>query len=133
MGPALIKTFNVQTTFCTVSTFFSLTAPLWLLLYSFISDLTMLYPSSRSSACIFFFSFIFVNCKLKYNKQKKDDPCKTWVKISKVMPQPNSPFPWEREGSLTAKSPNFLAKIQYGLTVHICFFVFKFTSKIFQT
>ena len=34
---------------------------------------------------------------------------KTWVKISKVMPQP-SPFPWEREGSLTAKSPNLSAK-----------------------
>ena len=58
---------------------------------------------------------------------------KTWVKISKVMPQPNSPFfPWEREGSLMAKSPNLLAKIWYGLTIHIRFFIFKFTSKIFQ-
>ena len=41
-------------------------------------------------------------------------------------------FPWEREGSLTAKSPNLSAKIWYGLTVHIRFFIFKFTSKIFQ-
>ena len=31
-----------------------------------------------------------------------------------------------------ANSPNILAKIWYGLTVHIRFFVFKFTSKIFQ-
>ena len=31
-----------------------------------------------------------------------------------------------------AKSPNLLAKIWYGLTIHIRFFVFKFTSKIFQ-
>ena len=31
-----------------------------------------------------------------------------------------------------AKSPNLLAKIWYGLTVHIRFFVSKFTSKIFQ-
>ena len=38
----------------------------------------------------------------------------------------------EREGYLTAKSPNLSAKIWYGLTVHICFFVSKFTSKIFQ-
>ena len=36
-------------------------------------------------------------------------------------------FPREREGSLTAKSPNLSAKIWYGLTVHIRFFVFKFT------
>ena len=31
-----------------------------------------------------------------------------------------------------AKSPNLSAKIWYGLTVHTCFFVSKFTSKIFQ-
>ena len=41
-------------------------------------------------------------------------------------------FPWEREGSLMAKSPNLSAKIWYGLTVHIHFFVSKFTSKIIQ-
>ena len=41
-------------------------------------------------------------------------------------------FLQESEGSLTAKSPNLSAKIWYGLTVHICFFIFKFTSKIFQ-
>ena len=45
---------------------------------------------------------------------------------------PKSILPWEREGYLTAKSPNILAKIQHGLTIHICFFIFKFTSKIFQ-
>ena len=37
---------------------------------------------------------------------------KTWVKISKVMPQPKSISPREREGSLTAKSPNLSSK--YG-------------------
>ena len=31
-----------------------------------------------------------------------------------------------------AKSPNLLAKIWYGLTGHICFFISNFTSKIFQ-
>ena len=30
-----------------------------------------------------------------------------------------SPFPREREGSLTAKSPNLSFKIWYGLTIHI--------------
>ena len=34
---------------------------------------------------------------------------KTWVKISKVMPQPKS-IPQGREGSLTAKSPNLSDK-----------------------
>ena len=45
---------------------------------------------------------------------------------------PKSIFPREREGSLTAKSPNLLAKIWYGLTVHICFFIFKFTFCLFD-
>ena len=73
--------------------------------------------------------FLLLSCNKQkkrgyINKFTKNDPCKTWVKISKVMPHPNSPFPREREGSLMTKSPNFLAKIWYGLTVHICFFIF---------
>ena len=42
-----------------------------------------------------------------------------------------SPFSWEREGSLTAKSPNPSFKIWYDLTVHIIHFKI-FTGKIFQ-
>ena len=42
-----------------------------------------------------------------------------------------SPFPWEREGSLTAKVLNPSFKIWYGLTVHIIRFK-KFTGKIFK-
>ena len=83
-----------------------------------LSD-TTLYPSSRSSLCIF--SLLSCNKQKKngyINKFTKNDPCKTWVKISKVMPHPNNPFLREREGSLTAKSPNLC------LTVHICFFIF---------
>ena len=38
--------------------------------------------------------------------------------------------PREREGSLTAKGPNLLFTIWYGLTVHIIHF--KITSKIFK-
>ena len=53
-------------------------------------------------------------------------------KNTKSMPQSQIPFfPRKREGYLTAKSPNILAKIQHGLTVHIRFFVFQFTSKKF--
>ena len=33
-----------------------------------------------------FFLYILIN-------SKKDDPCKTWVKISKVVPHSHSPFP----------------------------------------
>ena len=39
-------------------------------------------------------TYIFFDVKLSFYKIKqKNDPCKTWVKISKVMPQPNNPFP----------------------------------------
>ena len=54
---------------------------------------------------------------------------KAWVKISKIMPHPNSPFPREREGYLTAKSPNLSAKEWYGLTVHIRFFILNLQAK----
>ena len=42
-----------------------------------------------------------------------------------------SPFPREREGSLTAKVLNLSFKIRYGLTVHIIRFK-NFTGKIFK-
>ena len=48
------------------------------------------------------------------------------------MPHPNSPFPWEREGYLTAKIPNLSAKIWYGLTVHIRFFILNLQAKFFK-
>ena len=51
---------------------------------------------------------------------------KSYARIPKCI------FPREREGYLMAKSPNLSAKVWYGLTVHIRFFIFKFTSKIFQ-
>ena len=38
----------------------------------------------------------------------------------------------KREGSLTAKSPNLSAKIWYGLTIHICFFVLNLQAKVFK-
>ena len=53
-----------------------------LLLYIFLFVvMTTLYPSTRSSNCI------FINC---INKFKTTTRVKTWVKISKVMPQPKS-------------------------------------------
>ena len=45
---------------------------------------------------------------------------------------PNSIFPPGKGGIPYSKKSKSSAKIQHGLTVHICFFVFKFTSKIFQ-
>ena len=41
-------------------------------------------------------------------------------------------FPLEREGSLTAKSPNLSAKIWYGLTVHIHFLILNLQAKFFK-
>ena len=43
-------------------------------------------------------------------KKKKQTRAKTWVKISKVMPQSPHSIPQEREGSLMAKSLSPLAK-----------------------
>ena len=99
-----------------------------------LSD-TTLYPSRRSSLCFFFFFFHYFHVTKKkcyINKLKKKRPMKTWVKISKIMPHPNSPFPREREGCLMAKSPNLLAKIWYSLTVHIHFFILNLQTKFFK-
>ena len=71
-------------------------------------------------------------CNKHINKLKTNDPCKSWIKISKVMPQHKSISPWEREGSPTAESPNLPAKIWYGLTIHTHFSHFKFTKQNFS-
>ena len=73
-----------------------------------------LYPSSRSPLvfCLLFYVYILINFK-------KQDPCKTWVKISKVMPQPQVHSPRKGREALRQKVLNFSFKIRYGLTVHI--------------
>ena len=77
-----------------------------------LSD-TTLYPSPRSSLCIFFHYFhvtkkkgvILINSKKKKTRENMG-------KNIKIMPQPNSPFPQEREGSLTAKKKKKKKKVQ---------------------
>ena len=73
-----------------------------------------LYPSSRSPLvfCLLFYVYILINFK-------KQDPCKTWVKISKVMPQPQVHSPRKGREALRQKVLNLSFKIRYGLTVHI--------------
>ena len=84
------------------------------------------------SVYFYFYFIISVYCY----KKKKNDPWSTMGKnIKSYATIPKVHFPREREGYLTAKSPNLLAKIWYGLTVHIHFFIFlnlQSTSKIFQ-
>ena len=46
---------------------------------------------------------------------------KTWVKISKVMPQPKSIPPGMGGKPYGKKSKSFVTEIWYGLTVHIHF------------
>ena len=41
-------------------------------------------------------------------------------------------FPQKREGSLTAKCPNLLAKIWYGLTILIRFLILNLQAKFFK-
>ena len=68
------------------------------------------------------------------NKFKKNVPCKTWVKISKLCHNP-SPFPREREGSLTANNPNLSATkvIRLNRTHSFLNLQQNFSNKIFQS
>ena len=68
----------------------------------------MLYPLSRSSSCIFLYHHVFF-----YILIKKSDPCKTWVKISKVMPQPKSISPGKGREALRQKVQIF--RLKYGM------------------
>ena len=61
-----------------------------------------------------YISFIYVYILINYN-----DPCKTWVKISKVMPQPQVHSPGKGREALQQKVLNPSFKMWYGLTVHI--------------
>ena len=60
----------------------------------------------------FFYTCIYFNKILK-------DLCKSWVKRSKVMPQPQVHFPGKGREALRQKVLNPSFKIRYGLTVHI--------------
>ena len=80
-----------------------------------------LYPSPRSSNCFFFLLYF---CYINKNF-KKGDPCQTWVKISKVMPQPKSISPGKGREALWQKFQIFRFQICYGLTVHIRFYIYK--------
>ena len=72
------------------------------------------------------------SCKKKKKKKNVPDPCQNMGKISKVIPQSPHSIPWEREGSLTAKSLSPLAKTKNGLTVHSWVpLSSKFMAKIF--
>ena len=88
------------------------------------SDMT-LYPSSRSSSCIYFL-YILINSKTKKN------PCQTWVKQQKLCHKFQVHFPWEREGSLTVESPSLFAKVWCGLAVHIRFLILNLQAKFFK-
>ena len=75
--------------------------------------MTTLYPPSRSSACIFYFYslslYIVTKKKTKKNKKKMTHGL-PWVKISKVMPQPNSPFPPGKGGKPHGKKSKFFSQ-----------------------
>ena len=75
-----------------------------------------LYPSSRSPLvfCLLFYVYILINFK-------KQDPCKTWVKISKVMPQPQVHSPGKGREALRQKVLNLSFKIRYGLVPNLSF------------
>ena len=92
--------------------------------------MTTLYPPSRSSACIFTFNHCL--CILLQKKKKKKTPWFTMGKNIKSYATTQVNFPWKREGYLTAKSPNLLAKIWYGLTVHIHSLFLNLQAKFFK-
>ena len=57
---------------------------------------------------------------------------KTWVKISKVMPQPQVHSPGKGREALRQKVLNLSFKIRYGLTVHIIRLLKKFLQAKFS-
>ena len=87
----------------------------------------MLYPSLRSSYFLLQIYLCYIprrDCRVVYfsfnNKfQKKRKTRVSMGKNIKSYATTQAHFPREREGSLTAKSPNLLFKIRYGLTIHI--------------
>ena len=98
-----------------------------LLLYVFLFvDMTSLYPSSRSPNCIFFLSHI-VYILIKF----LNDPCKTWVKISKVMPHPKSIFPGKGRDALWQKVQIF--HLKYGTAQSYILFASKFMVRLNRT
>ena len=65
--------------------------------------------------------YLFLSCIyiIIINLKKNKDPCKSWVKISKVMPQSQVHSPGKGREALWQKSKNSSSKVWYGLTVHL--------------
>ena len=77
------------------------------MIVSFTALMT-LYPSSRSSNCIL--SIYVVILIYLQKKRKRVTRVKTWVKISKVMPQPKSISPGKGREALRQKVQIFWLK-----------------------
>ena len=65
-----------------------------------------LYPSSRSSTCI------SQTCIFSFINKFITDPCKSWVKLSKVMPQPQVHSPGKGREALRQKVQ--ISRLKYG-------------------
>ena len=65
---------------------------------------------TKIATCIFYVQIIIINFKTTR--------VKSWVKISKVMPQPQVHSPGKGREALRQKVLNLSFKIRYGLTVH---------------
>ena len=81
-------------------------------LYNFLFSST-LYPSSRSSHCIFFPFFVYIIINLKQR------PVQNMGKNIKSYATTQVHSPGKGREILRQKGPNLLLKIWYGLTVHI--------------
>ena len=89
-----------------------------LLLYVlFVDVLHYILLQDRRNVSLLFFIYVYILIKFKQRPVYK-----TWVKISKVMPQPQVHFPGKGREALRQKVPNPSFKIWYGLTVHIIHF-----------
>ena len=83
---------------------------------------------TKIATCIFFFLFFCMYKNIIINFKTR---VKSWVKISKVMPQPQVHFPGKGREALRQKVLNLSFKIRYGLTVHIIRF-YKFYRQNFK-
>ena len=96
-----------------------------------LSD-TTLYPSPRSSLCIFFHYFHVTKKRGYINKFKKKRPMNTWVKFQKLCHNPTVHFPASRQKKKKKKKPKSLLNrthsfLHFGDLQAKFFKFFKFT------
>ena len=84
------------------------------------------YIPLQDCRTVFFFYTLYI-----YINKILNDPCKTWVKISKAMPQPKSISPGKGREALRQKVQIF--RLKYGMAQLYILFASKFMVQLNHT